>query len=134
MRSLASLFSRRVPVYIWLPIVLACAAVGFIASTLQLVRLIPSTPQIPRSEGPSQAPVTASPVEEPRGATGSQPSRVLGPPHETPSIVVATDERLFICDASVFTSQNDKTTTLSIMAFAWCTSEFIVGQMKAGKI
>jgi hypothetical protein len=91
MSRLASLFSRRVPLYIWLPIVLACVAVGFIASTL-LVRPIASTPHIPRSEGPSQAPVTASPAEEPRRATGSQPSRVLGPPHETPSIVVSTDE------------------------------------------
>ena len=37
MSRFASLFSQRVPLYVWLPIVLACAAAGFIASTLRPV-------------------------------------------------------------------------------------------------
>jgi hypothetical protein len=78
----ASLFSRRVPLRIWLPIVIACAAAGYVASTLWPVRPIASQPHIPRSEGPSQqAPVLASPMEEPTRTAG-QLSRAIGPPRE----------------------------------------------------
>lgn len=73
----ASLFSRRVPLRIWLPIVIACAAAGYVASTLWPVRPIASQPDIPRSEGLSQAPVPASPVEEPTRTAG-QLSRAPG--------------------------------------------------------
>ena len=59
MSRVASLFSRRVPLRIWLPIVITCAVAGFVASTF---RAIPSTPHIPRSEGQGQAPVIASPA------------------------------------------------------------------------
>jgi hypothetical protein len=52
----ASLFSRRVPLRIWLPIVLACAAAGFIAS---IFRPLPSSPHIPRSEWPGQSRITS---------------------------------------------------------------------------
>jgi hypothetical protein len=65
MSRVASLFGRRVPLRIWIPIVIACAAAGFIASTLWPVRTIPSTPHIPRSEGSGQTPVIASPTEAP---------------------------------------------------------------------
>ena len=73
MSRVASLFGRRVPLRIWIPIVIACAAAGFVASTLWPVRPIPSTPHIPRSEGSDQTPVIASPTE-------------------VPSIVLAADE------------------------------------------
>ena len=61
MSRVASLFSRRMPLRIWLPIVITCAVFGYVASTLR-----PPTadqPHTPRSERPSQAPVT-SPVDE----------------------------------------------------------------------
>ena len=38
MSLIPSFYGRRVPFYIWLPIVLACAAVGFVASTLRPIR------------------------------------------------------------------------------------------------
>ena len=56
MSLIPSFHGRRVPLYIWLPIVLACAAVGFLASTLRPIRGMPS----PRSEMPDQARVLAS--------------------------------------------------------------------------
>ena len=65
MSRVASLFGRRVPLRIWIPIVIACAAAGFVASTLWPVRPIPSMPHIPRSEGSGQALVIASPTEAP---------------------------------------------------------------------
>jgi hypothetical protein len=65
MSRVASLFGRRVPLRIWIPIVIACAAAGFVASTLWPVRPIPNTPHVPRSEGSGQAPVIASPTEAP---------------------------------------------------------------------
>jgi hypothetical protein len=85
---------RRVPLYIWLPIVLACAAVGFVASTLRQARGISS----PRSEAPTQAPVTVSKSEALTGASGYQLSRdqlsladKAGFP--IPAIVTSTAER-----------------------------------------
>ena len=47
-----SFHRRRVPLYIWLPIVLACAAVGFVASTLRPIRGMPGA-HVPRSEAPT---------------------------------------------------------------------------------
>jgi hypothetical protein len=88
MSRVASLFSRRVPLYIWLPVVLACAAAGFVASTLRPVRPIPGAPHIPRSEVPSQGPTTASPLEQPTRTAESQLSRALGPPRDAPSITL----------------------------------------------
>ena len=41
---------------------------------------------------------------------------------------------LFVCDASVFLGCSDKTTTLSILAFALRTSEHLVAQLRAGAI
>jgi choline dehydrogenase-like flavoprotein len=39
---------------------------------------------------------------------------------------------LFVCDASTFLNCTDKTTTLSILAFALRTSEYVVEQFKNG--
>ena len=90
MSRFASLFSQRVPLYVWLPIVLACAAAGFIASTLRPV--IPNEPHIPRSERPSRTPVTASPAEDATKTAKGQLSRAIGPPRDAPSVVLPTDE------------------------------------------
>jgi hypothetical protein len=73
MGRVASLLGRRVPLRIWFPIVIACAATGFVASTLWPVQPILSSQHIPRSERSGQASVTASLTE-------------------TPSIVLAADE------------------------------------------
>src|SRR5262245_55104392 len=83
MSRVALLFSRRVPLRIWLPIVIACAAAGFVASTLRPIRPTPSTPHIPHSEGPGQTPSTASPVEVSPRAADSQLSSAFGPPRDT---------------------------------------------------
>ena len=42
-------------------------------------------------------------------------------------------ENLYCCDASVFTSMNDKPTTLSILAFALRTSEYLIENMRKGR-
>jgi len=73
MSRVASLLRQRVPLLIWFPIVIACAATGFVASTLWPVQPILSSQHIPRSERSGQASVTASLTE-------------------TPSIVLAADE------------------------------------------
>jgi choline dehydrogenase-like flavoprotein len=43
-------------------------------------------------------------------------------------------KNLFVCDASVFLGCSDKTTTLSILAFALRTSEHLVGQVREGEL
>ena len=48
----------------------------------------------------------------------------FGQAHDVPN--------LFACDASVLLNCTDKTTTLSVVAFAMRTSEYIVKQFKAG--
>jgi hypothetical protein len=81
MSRVASLFSRRVPLRIWLPIVIACAVAGYVASTLRPVRPT-ADQQTPRSERPSQAPVT-SPVDEHEPTmTAGQLSRAIAPPRD----------------------------------------------------
>jgi|SRR5262245_28488612 len=80
MNRVASLLSRRVPIYVWLPIVFACGLVGAIASTQRLNRPVPVTPRIDRSDRPSAEPVT----EWVRIGT-SQPSLAPGLPKDTPS-------------------------------------------------
>jgi hypothetical protein len=64
MSRVASLLRRRVPIYVWLPIILACAVAGSIASTLRPVPPIPSPPHVPRSEKSSQIPLMASPAKQ----------------------------------------------------------------------
>ena len=91
MSRVASLLSRRVPLYMWLPIVLACAAAGAIASTLRPVHPPPGKP-IPRSEVPSQPPVTASLPVEPTRTGGSQLSSAPNPPGDAASIALPTDD------------------------------------------
>jgi choline dehydrogenase-like flavoprotein len=47
----------------------------------------------------------------------------FGQAHDVPN--------LYACDGSVFLNCTDKTTTISILAFALRTSEYIVSQFKA---
>jgi choline dehydrogenase-like flavoprotein len=41
---------------------------------------------------------------------------------------------VFVGDASVFVGCSDKTTTLSILAFALRTSEYLVEQLRRGEV
>jgi hypothetical protein len=94
MSRVASLFSQRVPLRIWLPVVIGCAVAGYVVSTLWPVRPTPSQPHIPRSEGPSQAPGTAP--EEPTRTAGQllraigSPGDVAGHHEQTPDDVGAS--------------------------------------------
>jgi len=63
MSRVTSLLRRRVPIYVWLPIILACAVAGSIASTLRPVPPILSPPHVPRVEKSSESPLIASPAE-----------------------------------------------------------------------
>jgi hypothetical protein len=103
------LFSRRVPLYVWLPIVLACVAAGVVASTLQPIHPLPDKP-IPRSEVPSQAPVTASPAVEPTRTGGSQVSSAPSPPRGAASIALPTEEIDLPTPASSVTEGHEKVT------------------------
>jgi hypothetical protein len=92
MSRVASLLRRRVPIYIWLPIILACAVAGSIASTLRPLPPIPSPPHVPRAEKSSQSPFIASPAEEAPRTAESPLSRAFGPPREPPVIALPTEE------------------------------------------
>jgi septal ring-binding cell division protein DamX len=62
MRQLVPLCSRRVPIYVSLPVVAACAMAGYIASTLQLGGTM--TAGLPSARSTSQGqPVAASRVD-----------------------------------------------------------------------
>jgi len=92
MSRVTSLLRRRVPIYVWLPIILACAVAGSIASTLRPVRPIPSPPHVPRAAKSSQSPLIASPAEEAPRTAESQLSSALGPPREPAVIALPTEE------------------------------------------
>jgi hypothetical protein len=75
---------RQVPIYIWMPIVIACAGLGFIASKWRPVAPVVSEPPIHRnSEMP--APRTGEQTEH-------QISRALSPPGYAPAISLPADE------------------------------------------
>ena len=92
MSRVTSLLRRRVPIYVWLPIILACAVAGSIASTLRPVPPIPSPPHVPRGEKSSQSPLITSPAEEAPRTAESQLSSALGPPREPAVIALPTEE------------------------------------------
>jgi hypothetical protein len=92
MSRVASLLRRRVPIYIWLPIILACAVAGSIASTLRPVPPIPSSPHVPRAEKSSQSPLIASPAEEVPRTAESPLSRAFDPPREPAVVALPTEE------------------------------------------
>jgi choline dehydrogenase-like flavoprotein len=41
---------------------------------------------------------------------------------------------LFVCDGAAFASNSDKNPTLTIMALAWRSCEWLMGEMKAGSV
>jgi hypothetical protein len=92
MNRVTSLLRRRVPIYVWLPIILACAVAGSIASTLRPVPPIASPPHVPRAEKSSQSPFIASPAEEALRTAEIQLSGTLGPPREPTVIAFPTEE------------------------------------------
>ena len=84
MSQLVSLLKRQVPIYVWFPIVLACAGLGFIASKWRPVAPVVSKPPILRtSETP--APHTDEQTEH-------QISRALSAPGHAPAISLPADE------------------------------------------
>jgi hypothetical protein len=80
MNRVASLLSRRVPIHVWVPIVLACGLVGAIASTQRSNRPVPVKLHPHRADAPSAAPVT----ERSRTNTNQQ-SLAPGLPGDTPA-------------------------------------------------
>jgi hypothetical protein len=73
-----SLFSRRVPLYVSLPLVVGCGAAGYLASTWQPV------PSLPTAQ-PTQGSVVANtelPSREPRRAPASSKSKSIVLPIE----------------------------------------------------
>jgi hypothetical protein len=86
MSHLASLLKRQLPIYIWLPIVLACAGLGYIASKLHPVAPVANRPPIYRtSEVP--APRTDEQTEH-------QFSRALSPPGHAPAISLPAEDKV----------------------------------------
>lgn len=81
----ASTSSRRVPPHVWVPVILACALAGVIASELVPIHRTPAAPRIPLSEVPGQLPVAASRVDQSPTAVTAQASRAMGPPHAGPA-------------------------------------------------
>jgi hypothetical protein len=112
MSRVASLLRRRVPVYIWLPIVLACAVAGSIASTLRPIPPIPNPPHVPRAENSSQSPLTASPAEEAPRTAESLLSRVFGPLRE-PAVIALPTEELDLPSPSVVERQEQVPTGIA---------------------
>jgi hypothetical protein len=92
MSRVTSLLRRRVPIYVWLPIILTCAVAGSIASTLRPIPPIPSPPHVPRAEKSSHSPFIASPAKEALRTAESQLSSALGPPSEPAVIALPTEE------------------------------------------
>jgi hypothetical protein len=92
MGRVASVFSRRIPLYIWLPIILACAAAGVVASRLRPIHPPPGKPNNSHSAVSSQASVTASPAMEPTRADGSRLSNTPSSPRDAVPIAVPTGE------------------------------------------
>lgn len=81
MRRLGLAFGRRVPLYIGLPIIIASAATGYVASTTTLYQTTVSQTQMLRSPEPSEVGAVSNSME-PSGVsvTSSDRSNVLTQP------------------------------------------------------
>jgi hypothetical protein len=77
---MTSLAARRIPVYVWVPIILACTVAGVFASKLRPLRPAHSTPPVQHSAIPSPPPVAASPAAHSSTDITGQGSRALGSP------------------------------------------------------
>jgi hypothetical protein len=88
MSHLASLLKQRLPIYIWFPIVLACAGLGYIASKVLPVAPVVSklpfyrTSEMPTSRGDQQ--------------TEHQFSRALSPPGDALAIGLPAEDEVHL--------------------------------------
>src|SRR2546430_4562142 len=87
MSRLTPLFSRRVPLYLSLPIIVACGAAGYIANTIQPGRTNTSRPPAHTDQAP------AATVQKPP-PLGEKPSAVPTPSRYVPSIALPPIEEL----------------------------------------
>jgi hypothetical protein len=94
MSRLALLVSRRVPLLVSLPIIVACGTAGFIASSMQPRVMSPGTPRIHGSAGTDQLPVATPAVEEPSRASETELSAQLTPPRDAPSDAVSSVDEM----------------------------------------
>ena len=94
MDLLGLLFQRRVPLYVGIPIVVACGAMGYVAGMPVLPRTTISKPQTLRIAEPADASVPAQP-EEPSKTTlpstnasaSASPTSEVDPPTPVPMIL-----------------------------------------------
>lgn len=94
MSRLALLVSRRVPLSVSLPIIVACGTAGFIASTMQPRAMSPGTPQIHGSADAHQLPVATPAVEDPSRASETELYAQLTPPRDAPSDAVSSADEM----------------------------------------
>lgn len=93
MSLLAPLISRRVPVYVFFPIVVACGAVGFVASTMRPGNSVTDASRIHAPADPGQGSVATSAVTEPPLAVAEkQLPTEAAPPREAPFTALPADE------------------------------------------
>ena len=88
MSKLALLSNRRVPLYVSVPIIIACAATGFLASATQSRSTATGKSQIHRSAGPSQGPSATTTVEKPPRISDNHLSAQLTPPRDAASLAL----------------------------------------------
>ena len=88
MSCLASLSSQRVPLYISLPIILACGATGYVASTIRPGSMTVSQAPLhrPAEPEPSHETVAVSPIAVHATPDQKQLSDVSGPPRDVLSV------------------------------------------------
>ena len=90
-----SLFSQRVPLYIFLPVIVACGAAGYVANTIGPLSTIFGQGQIhrPAEPEPSHGPVATSPVAEQARPDQKELSGTSAPPRDAKSnALLPTDE------------------------------------------
>lgn len=86
MSHLATLLKRQLPIYIWFPIVLACAGLGYIASKWRPVAPVVSKPPIYRT--------SEMPAPRRDEQTEHQFSRALSPPGHAPAISLPAEDEV----------------------------------------
>jgi len=86
MSKLTLLSNRRVPLYVSVPIIIACAAAGFIASAMQARSTATGKSQLHRSAAPSQGPGATTTVWETPRTSDNHLSAQLPPPRNAASL------------------------------------------------
>jgi hypothetical protein len=114
-----SLFSQRVPLYIFLPVIAACGAAGYIANTIGPLSTIFGQAQIhrPAEPEPSHGPVATSPVAEKARPDEKELSGASAPPRDAKSnALLPTDEVDLPTPAPTATERYDRAPTNVIEA------------------